>query len=117
MRIYYQKLRSMAHAPSLSIFIAFKGTHFYIFMSQEAAQVILYGSIQHALIIIKDPQQYILYKWNPDRTMPGRSTMIHIEAQPHYNHSPALKERDFTEFALCLLVLIILVRISFYVNR
>ena len=30
MRIYYPKLRNIAHALSLSIFIAFKGTNFYI---------------------------------------------------------------------------------------
>ena len=32
MRIYYQNLRNLAHALSLSIFVAFKGFNFYIFL-------------------------------------------------------------------------------------
>ena len=32
MRIHDPELRNMAHALSLSIFIAFKGTNFYIFI-------------------------------------------------------------------------------------
>ena len=32
MRIHYPKLRNMTHALSLDVFIAFKGTNFYIFI-------------------------------------------------------------------------------------
>ena len=36
MRIHYPKLRSMTHALSLSVFIAFKGTKFYIFIYRHS---------------------------------------------------------------------------------
>ena len=40
MRIHYSKLRKMTHAPSLSIFIAFKGTNFLYFIRKYLRYVI-----------------------------------------------------------------------------
>ena len=43
MRIHNPKLRNMTHALSLSIFIAFKGSNFSVFLCYTAAGVVQCG--------------------------------------------------------------------------
>ena len=43
MGIHYPKLRNMTHTLTLSVFIAFKGTNFYVLFAITAAGVVLCG--------------------------------------------------------------------------
>ena len=53
MRIHYPKLRNMTHAMSLSVFIAFKGSNFFIFIQKLGLPCLwTYGRFESKLIRI-----------------------------------------------------------------